>query len=322
MSQSAQNVYMVFNPTAGSATQADAVREAISKCFVAPQWNCEVYETTGKKDEDIPALCRAAIKKGATMVVSAGGDGTLVSVANGVVHSKVPLGILPLGTGNDLARILGIPLKLEDALTLLSGENDSIEIDGLKVGDKYYFSNVSVGVTPEMMKDTKSEAKKRFGRLAYLWTMFKQSKIFQMRHYNLTIDDQVQKVNAVEIMVSNTTLLEAPPNLFGSVDTLSDGKIEVYWVKARAWRDYLQLAWDLIRRSSKSASKMPHQEAQHTIRIEAVKHSQLVQADGEAIGNTPVDIKLEPKVLRVIMPKPVKETEKPLVEKLLQQHAG
>ncbi len=323
MSQSGQNVYVVFNPTAGSAAESDTVRDEISKCFVAPQWDCEVYETTGKKDEDIPALCRNAIKKGAKMIISAGGDGTLVSVANGVVHSDIPLGILPLGTGNDLARILGIPLKLEDALKVLSGENESIEIDGLKVGDKYYFSNVSVGITPKMMKDTDSKQKKRFGRLAYIWTMFKQSRIFQMRNYNLTIDDKQQRVNAVEIMISNSTLLEAPPQLFGTVDTLQDGKLEIYWVKARAWRDYLQLAWDLIRRPGESAAKMTHLEAKNIIRIEPVKHSQLVQADGEAIGNTPVEIKMERKALRVIMPKSVEETEKPLLEKLhLQQNAG
>jgi YegS/Rv2252/BmrU family lipid kinase len=323
MSHSGKSVYVVFNPTAGNAADSDKVRKAISECFAAPQWDCEVYETTGKKDEDIPALCRAAIKKGAKIVISAGGDGTLVSVANGVVHSDVPLGILPLGTGNDLARILGIPLKLEDALKTLSRENNSVEIDGLKVGDKYYFSNVSVGITPKIMKDTDSKQKKRFGRLAYIWTMFKQSRIFQMRHYKLVIDDQPQNVNAVEIMISNSTLLEAPPQLFGTIDTLQDEKLEVYWVKARAWRDYLQLVWELIRRPGKSASKMTHVEAKKRIRIDAVKHSQLVQADGEAIGNTPVDVKMEPKALRVIMPKPVPETEKPLLEKLtLQKHAG
>src|SRR5712691_10870188 len=99
MKKSSQNVYIVFNPTAGSATDAQPVRDALAKHFAAPQWACEVYETTGKKDEDIPALCRAAVKKGTDIVVAAGGDGTLVGVANGLIHSNVPLGILPLGTG-------------------------------------------------------------------------------------------------------------------------------------------------------------------------------------------------------------------------------
>jgi len=321
MSLSGQSVYIVFNHIAGSAADAQAVRDALSKHFAEPQWSCEVYETTGKEDEYVGGLCRAAVKKGADLVVCAGGDGTLVSVANGLVHSKVPLGILPLGTGNDLARILGIPLKLDDALNVLSGDHTVLEMDALKVDDCYYFSNVSVGITPEMMKDTDSKQKKRFGRLAYLWTMFKQSRIFQMRHYNLIIDDQKQRVNAVEIMVSNTTLLEAPPNLFGSLDTLNDGKLEIYLVKAKTWQHYLELAWDLIRRQP--ASKLAHMEAQHSIRIEAVKHSQLVQADGEVIGHTPVDIKLERSALRVIMPKPVEATVKSPLEILrLQQHAG
>lgn len=323
MNQSGQKVYVVFNPVAGNAAQADTVRAALKKHFAPPEWDCEVYETTGKEDEDIPALCRAAVKKGAKMVVSAGGDGTVVGVANGLIHSNVPMGILPLGTGNDLARILQVPLELEAALDVLSGENEVVELDTLNANGCYYLSNVSVGITPEMMGGTKSEQKKRFGRLAYIWTMFKQSKIFDMRHYRLIVDDQPQQVNAVEIMISNSTLFEAPPQLFGSLDTLKDGTIEVYWLKAKSWRDYLQLAWGLIRRPGQSDSKMTHLEAKNNIRIESVRHSQLVQADGEVIGQTPVDVRLEQKALRVIKPKPAELTQKPILEALgLQQNAG
>ncbi|MCA0456152.1 MAG: diacylglycerol kinase family lipid kinase [Chloroflexi bacterium] len=298
-----KKVFVIFNPTAGNAAQADAVREALKRHFDEPEWECEVYETTGAEDEDIAKISRKAADEGATIVVSAGGDGTLIGVANGLIHKDIPLGILPLGTGNDLARILNIPLQLEGALGVLSGEHEVFEMDALKVNDCYYFSNVSVGITPHMMSDTKSEQKKRFGRLAYIWTMFKQSKIFQMRHYNLMVDNRPQRVNAVEVMVSNSTLLERFPQLFGSLDTIADGKLELYLVKAKSWRDYLGLAWDLLRRSPKEANKMTHIDARESIRIEAVKHSQLVQADGDAIGHTPVEVRLERKALRVIKPK-------------------
>lgn len=298
-----QKVFVIFNPTAGNAAETDAIRQALQRHFVDPEWECEVYETTGSEDEDIAAISAQACEDGASIVVSAGGDGTLIGVANGLIHKDIPLGILPLGTGNDLARILSIPLQLEGALGVLSGEHEVFEMDALKVDDRYYFSNVSVGITPHMMNDTKSEQKKRFGRLAYIWTMFKQSKIFQLRNYRLTIDNQPQRVNAVEVMVSNSTLLETFPQLFGSIDTLNDGKLELYLVKARTWRDYLRLAWDLIRRPKEPTHKLIHVDAKESIRIEAVRHSQLVQADGDAIGHTPVEVRLERKALRVIKPK-------------------
>ena len=123
-------------------------------------------------------------------MIAAGGDGTVVGVANGLVNSPVPLGILPLGTGNDLARVLGVPLKVDEALDLLVGDHLIIEADALKVGDRYFFSNVSVGITPQVMGETKSAQKKRFGLLAYLWTMIRRSNLFQLHRYTLTIDGQ------------------------------------------------------------------------------------------------------------------------------------
>ena len=131
--------------------------------FTPPQWTSEIYETTGKEDEDVAAICRAACERGASLVISAGGDGTLVGVGNGLVNSPVPLGILPLGTGNDLARALLIPLKLDEAMDLLVSDHDVMEVDALKVGERHFFSNVSVGISPEMMSDTKSADKKTFG---------------------------------------------------------------------------------------------------------------------------------------------------------------
>ena len=105
-------------------------------------------------------------------------------------------------------------------------------------------------------------------------------------------------------MVSNTTLLVKPPSLFGPPETLDDGQLEVYLVMAQTLGDYVRLVWDLFRRPGKSAAKLSHLAATHTIRIEADR-SHLVQADGEVIGHTPVDVRLIPKAIHVIMPKPV-----------------
>src|SRR5664279_2139290 len=153
MANSNQKVFVVFNPKAGKEDQAADIRSALASTFTLPQWTTEIYETTGK--EDVPALCRAACERGASLVIAAGGDGTVVGVANGLVHSQTPLGILPLGTGNDLARVLAIPLKLDEAVALLAGDHSVIEVDALQVGDRFFFSNVSVGMSPQVMNDTK-----------------------------------------------------------------------------------------------------------------------------------------------------------------------
>ena len=84
---------------------------------------------------------------------------------------------------------------------------------------------------------------------------------------------------------------------------LDDGQLEVYVVTAHTLSDYMRLVWDLFRRPGQSAAKLSHLAATHTIQIEA-NRSQLVQADGEVIGHTPVEVRLVPKAIHVIMPKP------------------
>jgi diacylglycerol kinase (ATP) len=303
MDHSSQKVFVVFNPSAGKESQAAEVRAALTRHFTMPQWTSEIYETTGQADEDVAVICRAACARGASLVISAGGDGTLIGVANGLVHSPVPLGILPLGTGNDLARALLIPMNLDEAMQLLVSDHAVKEIDALQVGERYFFSNVSVGISPQMMHDTTSADKKIFGRLAYVLTMIKRSGVFQLQRYTLTLDGRARSIRAAEVLISNTTLLEKPPFLFGPPDTLDDGQLEVYVVTAQTLGDYARLVWDLFRRPGKSAAKLSHLAATHSVRI-AADRSHLVQADGEVIGHTPVEVQLVTKAIRVIRPKP------------------
>ncbi len=299
-----QKVFVVFNPKAGKEDQADQIRAAFTQHFTPPDWTSEIYETTGEQGEDVAAICRAACARGADLVVAAGGDGTLIGVANGLINSRIPLGIPPLGTGNDLARALLIPLKLDEAIDLLVTDHVVTEVDALKVGQRHFFSNVSVGISPQMMRDTQSVHKKIFGRLAYILAMIKRSSIFQLQRYTLTLDGRVRSIRAAEVLISNTTLLVKPPFLFGAPATLVDGQLEVYIVRAQTVGDYVRLLWDLFRRPGRSAAKLIHLAATHSVRIEADR-SHLVQADGEVIGHTPVEVQLVHKAIHVIRPQPI-----------------
>ena len=302
MDDTNQKVFVAFNAAAGKEGQADEVRVALTSRFTPPRWTLEIYEVTGK--EDLAAVCRAACEQGASIVIAAGGDGTLVGAANGLVHGRVPLGILPLGTGNDLARTLLIPLKLDEAVELIAGDHAVMEVDALQVGERYFFSIVSLGISSAMINDTTSANKKIFGRLAYFLSEFKRSRIFRLKRYTLTLDGQPRSIRAAEVLIANTTLLQKPREVFGPPETLNDGQLEVYIITAHHFGDYLRLLWDLFIRPGTHSAKYSHWAGKQSVRIESIRRPTLVQADGEMIGHTPVEIKMVPKAIPIIIPKP------------------
>jgi YegS/Rv2252/BmrU family lipid kinase len=304
-----KRVDVLVNPKSGHAVPLDHVRDVLERRFPSSDWKCKIHELDN--GSDVTELARKACKKGASLVVAAGGDGTVGKVANGLVKSDVPLGILPLGTGNDLARALHVPLDLEGAADLLAGKQTVTEIDAMKVGQQYFFSNVSAGVSAQMMDGTSSREKKRFGPLAYIWTLLNHSSSLRLRSYSLTIDGQRHLLRASEVLISNATLLDNPGHVFGPVPTLRDGKLEIYAVSADNTREYVGLLWDLFRSASYNAAQLHHWEAEKRCELDVCDGKQLVQADGRIIGQTPVEIRIVPKALSVIMPIVPEETNPP-----------
>src|SRR5258708_5039272 len=111
-------VFVVVNPAAGAGLSA-AVQRALETLF--PPGACEFHETT--PDAELPPIVRGAVERGANLVVAGGGDGTVSAVANGLIGSLIPLGIIPVGTANVLARELQIPLDLDGACQLLAASH-------------------------------------------------------------------------------------------------------------------------------------------------------------------------------------------------------
>ena len=228
----------------------------------------------------------------------------MVGVANGLAGGDVPLGVIPLGTGNVLARALGIPLGLEEAAELLAGDHDVAAIDALEVEGRFYFTNVSVGISAGIIDGASTVDKKRFGYLAYVMALVRRSAVFQSHHYRLRLDGKTMPVRATEILVSSGILMETADFLVGPAGSLSDGKLEVYVLRAHSLSHFMRLAWDLLIRLGKPARMIMHHSAERSVRIDHPRRPLMVQADGEVIGRTPVDIRLMPKALLVIAPKP------------------
>jgi diacylglycerol kinase (ATP) len=297
-----KNIYVVMNPVAGKASSLD-IREALEHCFPSDSHQTEIYETTG--DENLAELTRAACEKGADLVIAAGGDGTVAGVVNGLVNTNVPLGLLPMGTGNGLARAMKIPLKPEVAIELLAGEHHIMVLDVMQVKDKYFILNVSAGASAKAMRITPPESKQRFGIAAYVWTIASELSGLAHRKFNLLVDGIQMQVRAAEILVSNGSILTNPPQPLGPPREFTDSMLDVYIVQTRTFLDYLRTAWELFTRPKEKKSNIIHIQVSKSIRIDAVGNPQTTQGDGEPLGETPVDVSLVPKAIKVIVPENV-----------------
>ena len=299
-----RQIYVVLNPIAGHS-DVDVIRKAVDELCELQKWTKTVYETTGAKNENVTEIARKAAQKGADLVVAAGGDGTVSQVINGLVGTTVPLGVIPVGTGNGLARAMRIPLDPRQAVDLFAQKHMLYEIDAMQVGDKYYVLNVSTGISSRAMDETKPEDKKRFGMLAYAQKIV-QNVVSKNEPvlFRLKIDNHDLRIQATEVLVSNGELIKEQPVLFGDRDSYNDGRFNVNILTAKTPGEYVRLAFDLLVDPQEPKDDLKDLNVHDHIRIESEDGPQPVQADGEMAGETPVEIRVKPKALRVVVPLP------------------
>jgi diacylglycerol kinase family enzyme len=295
-------VFVVLNPNSGSF--ATEVREILCRHFGDEEHGtCKIHLLDA--GHDVKALVKEAIDGGAGLVVAAGGDGTVAAVSDGLIGSDVPMGILPLGTANVLARELGLPLDPDEACALLTRSAETATLDVMRVGDRPYFTQVGVGLDSLMIRDTDTESKQRLGRLAYLWTAAKGLSGFQPRRFLLTIDDNSPRmVRASEVLVANVGTLGQPPFQWGPDIHPDDGELTVCVLRVRSLLDSIRLGVNVLRGAPRRDPSTRYFKARARVQIAMVRASKPlpVQGDGEIIGETPVEVHLQGAAVRVIVP--------------------
>jgi YegS/Rv2252/BmrU family lipid kinase len=298
IAQRGSQLFVIMNPAAGSCS-AEEVHRALERHFPCDDGTCDVHRVTG--EDNLEALARAAAERGCDVVVAAGGDGTVSAVAGGLVGTEARLGILPLGTGNVLARELGIPVDLEAAVGLLAGANASTPIDAMRVGDRHFFTQLGVGIDALMIRDTSKEQKKRFGRLAYIWTGLTRILGFQPRRFTIEADGRRKRLRASQVLAANSGTLGQPPFRWGPDIRPDDGRIDLCIIRAGTLLDYLALSWSVLRGRHRADPHFRFLVAERRARIESARPLP-VQADGEIIGETPVEVEVIAGAVKVVVP--------------------
>jgi diacylglycerol kinase (ATP) len=123
-----------------------------------------VHRECGSRDELSPLIVEHG--RDVDFVAVGGGDGTLNAAALGVIERGLPLGVIPMGTANDLARTLGIPTDLDEAARIIA-EGRTRRIDLGLVNGEPFFNVASIGLSAELAQELTREIKRRYGRLGY-----------------------------------------------------------------------------------------------------------------------------------------------------------
>ena len=292
--------YVVLNPVAG-VSEPGTVRARIEAALQEHGFPMEIYETSGQQDEDIKQLVRDAVKQGFQLFISAGGDGTLSSVIDGLVGSEIPLAIIPTGTWNALARALDIPLQVEPAIDLLFQPHRIQTIDAMEVNHNYFVLSVSAGIGAMAMKDVERKDKRRLGKLADLRKAMAELLEFRAFPFEVKIDGAVTRFRASELMVANTSILGLKALRLDSSIRMDDGKLNVCRIYANTVSEYFRLGVSMLRGGQERNWNVLCMEAFDEVEIRS-RERLPVQGDGELIGQLPVTVKLRPKAIKIVTP--------------------
>lgn len=296
----ATQAFVVLNPM-GGGSDPELIQRELARSFDAAGTPYRVLETT--EHTPIAAEVRAAVAAGADLVVAAGGDGTVSLVADGLVGSPVPLAIVPAGTANVLARVLGVPLTVPEACDLAVGRHMVRRIDAMRVGKAIYLLHIGVGVGSVFMRDTPREAKRRFGRLAYVYTALRTFIGFQPRRFMLVVDGVRQRVSGAHIVLANGGLIGSDNISWGDHIRPDDGVIDICIVRAVTLRDYFGVMLDTALGRQHVSQRLQYLRARERIAVNVLKSSALpIQGDGEMIGDTPLLVDVLPNALGVVTP--------------------
>ena len=250
-------------------------------------------------------------------VFTLGGDGTAMEAAGALAGTTRPLGVLAGGTGNLLARALGIPLDPKRAVPkLLEGEELHIDL-GRILGTnpvRHFAVAAGVGIDAAMVAETPSWLKRRLGVLAYTITATRAALRAVLRreffHVRLTVDGEVFESAAAAVMIANFGAVVSDRITFGPGIRYDDGVLDACLYSPRNLPDATRIMWRLLWRNFSSDAAMLYRSGRR-IRIET-DPPRMAQADGELLGMTPLEVEIAPRAVRLLVPnQPTQKTRTP-----------
>jgi diacylglycerol kinase (ATP) len=257
----------------------DGFRALVRKAMTELGWAEPLWLET-RPDDTGERLAREAVRSGVDLVLASGGDGTVTACVSGVAGSGIPLGVLPCGTGNLLARNLGLPLSLDEALTVALTGSD-LRLDVGTANGRPFVVMAGIGFDAEMLKGASEETKERMGPAAYVLSALRHLHDRPTRMVLRADGGPPRRRWASGVIIGNVGSLQGGVRLLpGAVP--DDGVLDVAVLAARGWTGWFRLAADvLLRRSTGRLTQLTCRE----LLVDA-GHARPWEVDGEVAGRT------------------------------------
>ncbi len=246
----------------------------------APQWHETTIEDPGR------SMAETAAIDGAELVLVCGGDGTVRTVCAELAGTGIPVGVVPAGTGNLLARNLGIPLYLQAAVDVaLNGQDRAIDLvsvggDGI-ADDQHFMVMGGMGFDAAIMEGADDAIKAKIGWLAYFVSGIRQLRSPSFR-VEISMDDgPFTKHRALTVVVGNVGYLTAGIPLLPDA-TIDDGVLDVVLVSPRRFVSWIPLLWRVMSKRKRVDEQLNRMTGKKVV-VRAT-HDIARQLDGDPIG--------------------------------------
>lgn len=244
---------IIVNPSSGSEEAEEYVKQLKNR--LSEQYEHIVTKETQKAGDAINFASQAS-KERFDAIILMGGDGTVNEGINGVAKQdyQPTIGIIPLGTINNFAQVLGISMEPKEAINQLNVKSKK-NIDVGKVNDLFFVSTVSVGSIPETVQKVDKDAKSKFGPLAYVLEGVKALNDDETATFQMTIDDKDFEDKYSLLLIGLSQSIIGIGTVFSSAK-IDDGYLNMLCLKASTVTEKVKLIPEILRNDDNYSDKL------------------------------------------------------------------
>ncbi len=293
-----KSALVIINPSSGKE-KATEYEQLIRKTIQDTYSEITVKHT--EDEGDAIRFAKEAAENNYDYVISLGGDGTVNETVNGLAPFNNPpkLGIIPMGTVNDLARSLNIPMKHEEAIKLLNSGTET-KIDIGMINNETYFTNIlGIGRAAKAIHNVDSEEKSKIGPLAYLKVIGREVMDEHPFPIKFETEESTWKGNVSVVLISLIDSLGGVKTIVNDVDN-GDGNFHILAFKHLNLIELAKMTPSALMGNLKESKNVHYFKTRQVSITTSASETQESDIDGEQGPNLPFDLKVLPQHITVM----------------------